>query len=147
MEARKILVYGVTGSGKTTFARRLSEKTGIPWTSVDDLAWLPGWVSTGDEYQIGRAELVIGLDYPRWFSLLRLVRRTLARVIDKQPVCNGNFENWRLMLSRESILLWHFKSFSRKRARMRKWSQDPDRAVILFRNHREAESWLKQLGG
>ena len=42
--ASRILVYGVTGSGKSTMAARISAVTGVPWHSVDDLTWEPGWV-------------------------------------------------------------------------------------------------------
>ena len=35
----RILVYGVTGSGKTFLAERISAATGIPWHAVDDLTW------------------------------------------------------------------------------------------------------------
>ncbi len=43
--ACRLLLYGVTGSGKTTAAARISAATGIAWTSVDDLTWEPGWVA------------------------------------------------------------------------------------------------------
>ena len=42
--ARRVLIYGVTGSGKTTLAKELSELTSLPWYSVDDMTWEPGWV-------------------------------------------------------------------------------------------------------
>jgi len=48
-------------------------------------------------------ELIVALDYPRWFSLQRLLRRTLARVVDKRRICNGNTETWRRMFSREVV--------------------------------------------
>jgi adenylate kinase family enzyme len=170
LTAKRILVYGVCGSGKTTFARRLSERTGIPWTSVDDMAWLPGWVNTTEEYQreqaericaadewildtaygkwidipLGRVELILALDYPRWFSLQRLLRRTFSRVIDKKPICNGNVESWRTMFSRDSIIVWHFKSWKRKRQRIRAWTASKDGPkVIAFANARGAERWLQ----
>jgi adenylate kinase family enzyme len=41
---QRILVMGSSGSGKSTFARRLSAVTGIPVVSVDALFWRPGWV-------------------------------------------------------------------------------------------------------
>ena len=41
--ARRILVYGVTGSGKTTLVRRIGLAAGLPWHSVDEIGWLPGW--------------------------------------------------------------------------------------------------------
>lgn len=165
----RILVYGVTGSGKTTLAKRLSEATGIPWHSVDDLAWMPNWQGVPDEEQIARVteickgeewildtayakwidiplarvQMIAALDYSRLFTLRRLVGRTLARVIDKRPVCNGNFESWRGVFSRDSIIAWHFKSFSRKRRRMRQWLSQLDGVeVVLLRRHRDAERWL-----
>jgi adenylate kinase family enzyme len=47
----RILVYGVTGSGKTTLARQVGERTGLPWHPVDDLTWQPGWVAVPDQEQ------------------------------------------------------------------------------------------------
>jgi adenylate kinase family enzyme len=41
--ADRILVYGVTGSGKTTFAERIAAVTGIPWHAVDDLTLESTW--------------------------------------------------------------------------------------------------------
>ena len=102
--ARRVMVYGATGSGKTTAAARISVATGIPWTAVDDLTWEPDWVAVSEEEQrrrisevcardvwlldtaygawldipLANVELIVALDYPRWFSLQRLVRRTLG---------------------------------------------------------------------
>lgn len=170
--AKRILVYGVCGSGKTTLAEKIGQRTGLPWHSVDDLAWEANWTPSTDEKQIAvitgiveqpewvldtaygkwidlplsRAELIVCLDYPRWFSLWRLVRRTLARVIDKKPICNGNVETWRQMFSRDSIILWHFKSFARKRRRMRAWAASGDGPrVILLKSAREADRWLASI--
>lgn len=168
----RVLVYGVTGSGKSTAALALGERTSLPVTLVDELTWLPGWVPVdGDEQRriigeivagerwvldtaygahldlvLPRAELVVGLDYPRWLSLARLVRRTVSRVITKEPMCNGNVETWRKTVARDSIIVWHFQSFARKRARMRAWAASPDGPeVLLFRRPRELESWLSGL--
>ena len=172
---QRILVYGVTGSGKSTLAIALGQRLQLPVHLVDDeIGWLPGWVEVGAEEQrrraaglvtqstwildsaygkwvdlvLPRAELVVGLDYPRWLSLARLVRRTWRRAAGKQPVCNGNVETWRQALSRESILLWHFRSFRRKRSRMRAWAVDPSGPpVVLLRSPREARRWLASLSG
>src|ERR1700710_951001 len=53
----RILVMGSSGSGKSTFARRLSDITGIPMVSLDALFWRPGWVeSDAAEFQTRVAE-------------------------------------------------------------------------------------------
>ena len=165
----RIMVYGVTGSGKTTLARQLGERTGLPWHAVDDLTWLPGWVEVpGDEQRrriaaicagerwvldaaygkwldvpMARVQLIVGLDYPRWLSLQRLIRRTIARAIDRRPICNGNVETLRQAFSRDWIVFWHFRSFTRKRERMRRWAADPQApATVLLRSPRQTRRWL-----
>jgi adenylate kinase family enzyme len=169
---QRVLVYGVTGSGKSTLAARLAAVSGIPWHSVDDMTWEPGWVAVpvdeqrrriqtvcaGDRWildtaygqwldvPLARAELIVGLDYPRLVSLARLVRRTVARIVDKRPICNGNRETWRSAISKDSILRWHFRSFARKRARMRAWVADPlTPRTILLRSPAETERWTRSL--
>lgn len=169
---RRVLVYGVTGSGKTTLAAQISAKTGLPWHSVDDLTWLPGWVQVPLEEQrqkiqtivdedawvldtaygawldvpLSRVQLIVALDYARWVSFGRLARRAVRRAIDRRPVCNGNVESWRNMFSRDSILLWHLKSFARKRRRIRDWARRQDPPTVVLRSPRETEAWLESLG-
>jgi len=167
LNARRILIYGVTGAGKTTLARNLSERTGIPWHSVDDLAWNPGWeqvlleqqieriieITNGDSWildtayakwvdiPLARVQLIVGLDYPRWLSLGRLTNRTVRRLFDKKPICNGNLESLKTFFSKDAILLWHFQSFARKRDRMRAW-KDEGRDVVLLKTQKEADQFL-----
>ncbi len=37
----RLLIYGNSGSGKTTMARRLAKERGLEWMSLDDIAWKP----------------------------------------------------------------------------------------------------------
>jgi adenylate kinase family enzyme len=170
-DVRRILIYGVTGAGKTTLAARLAKATGIEWHSVDDLTWEPGWVEVPADEQrrrigyiceqsewildtaygkwvdlpLGHAQLIVALDYPRWFSLQRLVRRTVIRLFDKRPICNGNHESWRMLFSHEAIIVWHFKSFNRKRQRIRRWANDPAAPPVLrFTSSHHTERWLRE---
>jgi adenylate kinase family enzyme len=41
---QRVLVLGSSGSGKSTFARKLGEITGLPVVHIDQLFWEPGWV-------------------------------------------------------------------------------------------------------
>jgi adenylate kinase family enzyme len=165
-------VYGVTGSGKSTLASQLGARLGLPYHPVDDLTWEPGWIPVPDDVQRDRiaaicaqdrwvldsaygiwrdiplatADLVVGLDFPRWLSLTRLVRRTVTRSMHGTTVCNGNRESIRLALWKDSIIGWHFRSFRRKRQRMRQWQNEPGRPpVILFGRPGEVARWLAVL--
>ena len=171
-DARRILVYGVTGSGKTAFARDLAEVCGLPWTEADQLCWGPGWtevpkeeqrrrigeVCAGDSWVLDtaygswlelvmeRVEVVVALDLPRRVSLSRLLRRTFVRVVTRREVCNGNVESWSRAFSTDSIIVWHFRSFRRKRDRIRRWvSSETGPAVVWLRSSREAAAWLERL--
>ncbi|MGS0687912.1 adenylate kinase [Nakamurella sp. GG22] len=163
--ASRIFVYGVTGSGKSTLAAHLSAVTGIPWQPVDDLTWEPGWVSVPLDEQrrrisaicerdewildaaystwldipLERVQVIVGLDYARWRSLARLTRRTAARVLDGRSICNGNRETLRNVLSRDSLFVFQFRSFARKRATMREWeAAATGPGVLRLRSPRQA---------
>jgi adenylate kinase family enzyme len=78
--ADRILIYGVTGSGKTTLASQIAGRTGTPWHSVDDLTWEPGWVGVSVEEQRRRIAAICAgqwwiLDtaYGSWLATLPLV--------------------------------------------------------------------------
>jgi adenylate kinase family enzyme len=46
---RRVLVTGMAGSGKSTFARALSTKTSLPVIHLDLHYWKPGWVKPSDD--------------------------------------------------------------------------------------------------
>ena len=45
-EAKRILILGCGGAGKSTLARRLGAATGLPVVHLDGLYWQPGWLKT-----------------------------------------------------------------------------------------------------
>jgi adenylate kinase family enzyme len=168
----RILLHGATGSGKSTAAVKIGERLGIPVILADEIGWLPGWVQRDREEQhaivseltaggrwvadsawtgwtdlvVPRAELIVGLDYPRMLSLWRLVRRTARRAVSGELVCNGNRETFRQAVGRDSIIVWHFKSWKKKRRTMRAWAADPSAPpTLLFRRPRELEAWIAEL--
>ncbi len=107
MRVSKILIVGIVASGKTTLARQLSERTGIPWHELDDIVYRRGenrskrspeeqaeqirvidrqgaWIMEGVDrssysqlYEL--ADQVLFLDPPLWKRKMRIVTRYLKQ--------------------------------------------------------------------
>ena len=62
--ARRVLVTGIAGAGKSTFSRALSERTGLPVIHLDVHFWKPGWVPTpDDEWRATQRRLLAGAEW------------------------------------------------------------------------------------
>ena len=172
---QRMVIIGATGSGKTTLGRRAAEKLRLPLVDLDELHWLPGWkVRMPDEfhdlvekaaaedqwlicgnYSVVRdavwpkADAIIWLDYPFMLVFRRLIWRTLRRIHDRKEVCNGNVETWSQVFSKDSILVWLFRSYWRRREAYQKVFRDPglypNARYIRLKSPVEAEAWLKNL--
>ena len=101
--ARRILIIGCPGAGKSTLAARLATLTGLPLISLDREFWQPGWQETPTEQwrarvaalaagerwiiegnygasldlRLPRADLLVWLDPPRRVCMYRALRRSL----------------------------------------------------------------------
>src|SRR6201995_1710403 len=101
---RRVLVIGSGGAGKSTFARRLGARLGLPGKHLDASYWKPGWVETpkeewrrsverlveGDswvidgnysgtlEVRLAACDTVVFLDLPRRVCIWRVLKRVLT---------------------------------------------------------------------
>jgi adenylate kinase family enzyme len=167
---RRVLVAGVTGSGKTTLAARIATITGGPHTEIDALFHGPGWVPRpeflGDvgaliaagswttEWQYGsarpmlaaRADTLVWLDLPFWrVTLPRLLRRTIRRRITRQELWNGNVEPplHTVFTDSEYIVRWAISTRRKYREQVPQLeARHPGLAVVRLRSQREVERWL-----
>ena len=57
---RRIAVWGPTGSGKTTVARELANRLGLPAVELDALFHRPNWQPTPDDDFRAKVEQVLG---------------------------------------------------------------------------------------
>jgi adenylate kinase family enzyme len=103
---QRVLVMGCAGSGKSTFGRALAGKLDLPFVSLDQLFWQPGWrepnmqdftakvtraaegpawVIDGNYTRYGagelrreRADTIVWFDLPRWVCLASIVKRIVT---------------------------------------------------------------------
>jgi hypothetical protein len=143
---KRIVVIGVTGSGKSILAERLAQKLDLEYIELDALYWKPGWVETDREefrqkvaqatsapawalagnYSFARdliwprAEALVWLDYSFLLVFSRLIRRTLRRWLTQEPLWGTNTERlWPQLKiwSKDSLFFWQVHSF-RKHKRL-----------------------------
>jgi adenylate kinase family enzyme len=165
-------VVGITGSGKTTLARRLARQLHIPHVELDALFWGPQWTARPPEvFQVltaealrgeawtadgnysrvrpivwGRANVLIWLDYRLPLILWRLTVRIWQRFFTQEELWNGNRERlWPHYFSRDSLYLWAFKTYRRHRQQFTETIQLPEYAhlqVLRFKTPRATAQWL-----
>lgn len=172
---KRIVITGSTGTGKSTLGLRLGEKLGVPVADLDDLNWRPGWTASSDsEFMAGldavmqddrwivignygnrtkyvhweKADTLIWLDYGFFTTLGRLLARSGRRIIDKKPICNGNYETLHQLFSKDSIVLWLFRSYWRRKREIPSLLQQPRFShlnILVFRTPGEADAFLKSV--
>lgn len=170
-----IHVMGVSGSGKTTTAKRIADRLGVPHIEMDAINWQPGWqmlptdqlrtrvaeVVAGDSWVIdgnyreardlvwGRAQMVVFLDLPLITVLRRLLGRTVRRAAQRETLWAGNRENLRTaFLSRDSLILYALRTRKVRRREFEAGIQNPAFQAIEFRRLRsqpEIEAFFSAL--
>jgi len=171
----RIAVVGATGSGKTTLAKMLSERLGIPHVETDAIYWGKNWTpisieifrqrmdaaTQGDRWVIdgnyskvrdlvwGRADTLVWLDYPFWLVLWRLLGRTVPRVFSGEELWNGNRETLgAAFFSRDSLFAWLLQSYPRQKRTYPLIVQQLEYAHLEFirlKSPAQANRWLLKL--
>lgn len=164
----RIIVIGCGGAGKSTLARQLGEKLGLPVVHLDKLFWRPGWVSVSQEEfdrlheqaiaqprwivdgnfnrtmprRLERCDTVIYLDFSRAACLLGVLKRiatTYGKVRpDMGEGCPERID-W-------EFLKWVWDFNRNKRAKYYELlGQRKDTRVIILKNRRQVKRFIDQI--
>ena len=77
----KIVIVGVSASGKSFFARKLAEKTKLPLVLMDSIMWKPGWEYVGDEEVVRKLDEASSLE--KWIIEGYITKRARTFVFDR----------------------------------------------------------------
>ncbi|MEU7746169.1 hypothetical protein [Nonomuraea sp. NPDC049158] len=168
----RILVAGISGAGKSTMARALSSRLGVPYHEMDALHFAgPGWAVNDafatrvaqiaaspawifDSYgypQVRdllweRADTVVWLDYSRRVIMPRVLRRSLRRTLLRERIFGGNRETLTGWFRRDHPAWWAWSQHGVRRTDIQRRAHDPRFApirVIRFGAPDEAADWLR----
>ncbi len=141
---RRVVVIGVTSSGKSTLAEHLALRFDLNFVELDALHWEPGWQEAplavfrdrveraleaerwvvAGNYSVVRdlvwpkAEALIWLDYPFLTVLRQLTRRTFRRWWTQELLWGTNREPFWThfkLWSQDSLYHWLFKTYWRRK--------------------------------
>jgi adenylate kinase family enzyme len=170
----RVSVVGSSGSGKTTFGKALAARLDVPYVELDSIFhqadWTPlpddefrvrvrevvaadSWVVDGNygavrPIVLGRATIVVWLDYSRPRVMQQVIRRSVSRAVTQRELWNGNREDFREWIQADHPIRWAWTHHARKRVEYEARYRDPDYAHLVvhrFRTPRETRAWLESL--
>jgi adenylate kinase family enzyme len=166
---RRVLVDGMMGSGKSTFARALASLTDLPVIHLDLYYWKPGWTRPSDDewrerqrtliaanawiidgnyndtlpMRLERAETVVFLDTPWWVCANRAFVRGFRQPVGEMPEGCVDSRSRRLRDEWGGIgRIWRRRRSDPDRARSEFVRHGSHATVHVLRSRREARDFL-----
>lgn len=164
----RIIIVGCGGAGKSTLARQLGDKLGLPVVHLDKLFWRPGWVQvTQEEFdKLHQAEIakekwiidgnfnrtfpkrlaccdtVIYLDFSRFACLTGVLKRILTTHGTVRPDMG---EGCPERIDFEFLKwVWNFNKTNRQT--YYKQLRESDADVYILKNRRQVAAFLNNAG-
>ena len=163
----RIAVIGCSGGGKSTLARKLSARLGLPAVHLDVLFWRPGWVESDDAgfrerlsdalaggrwitdgnfsrhgaLHFGGAELIVWVDQPRLLCVRRALWRALTQFGRKRAdMAEGCRERIDLKFL---VYIWTWNRVTRPRIEAALAAFAPATPVVRLTSDRAIAGWLE----
>lgn len=172
----RINVIGTSGSGKTTFGRELASVLQIPFIELDAIFWGPDWSEPDDselfpklstalasdswvldgnysrtlEIKWERVDSVIWLDFSFPRTVAQAIKRAVSRIISQEELWpgTGNRESLKMLFSRDSIVIWTIKTYSRRKKKIQGYASSGQYRSIIFhriRSPKQAKIFLQSV--
>lgn len=164
---KRILVIGGNGSGKSTFSKKLAEKTGLPLIHLDKIWWRGNWeyISREEFYPLLDEELkrdewiidgnyehtlerrlsfcdtVFYFDFPTAACLLGVTERVIKNYGRTRDDMGGNCPEKFDFEFYKAIFRFNKNNRPKTKALLEKYKPN----VIVFRNRKQAEEYLENI--
>ena len=164
----RIIIMGCGGAGKSTLARQLGQKLGLPVVHLDKLFWKPSWISlTQEEFDIvhreaiaqekwimdgnfnrtlpervERCDAIIYLDFSRVACLMGVAKRVLTTYGKVRPdMGEGCPEriDWDFLK-----WVWNFNK-NKRESNYRLLNEAKGKETIVLKNRRAVKKFLEQI--
>ena len=166
----RIMIIGCGGAGKSTLARKLGEKTGLPVVHLDQIYWEPGnwqhlekpeferrlaeelenprWILDGNfnrtiEARLEKCDTVIYLDYPRLVCLKNWLGRVIKNWGSHRPDMTPGCNEW--IDPDFAKWIWNFNKNNRARY-YALLNGVKDKNIVILKSRRQAQKYLDTLG-
>ena len=159
----RIIVLGCPGSGKSTFARALAARTGLPLIHLDSVWWrADGSHISRDEFDRALSELLAGEkwimdgDYSRTYEVRLRAADTVIFLDYPEDVCMAGIVG-RLGEERPDMPWTESALYPELVAMVKNYARDnrpvlldllrryADRQVLVFTDRTRADRWLSEL--
>ena len=168
---KRISIVGCSGGGKSTLAKKLGAKLGLPVIHIDQLYWLPGWVerdpadvrrlvaeavdgegwvidgnnSRTFDLRLPPTDTLVWVEQPRWLCLLRALRRVATGFGRSRPdMADGCPERFDLEFLK---YIWNFDRVTAPRMAAGIAAFGPHLEVIRLRSNRDIDAFLEGAHG
>ena len=164
----RIVIIGCGGAGKSTLARQLGKKTGLPVVHLDSIFWLPGWVEMErDEFdrrvldemakekwiidgnynrtmpqRLQHCDTIVYLDFPRMVCLYRIFKRLLTNLGKTRPDMGAGCKeriDWEFI-----CWVWNYNKTKRER-NYRLIGETTHAKAFILKSPREVRKFLESL--
>ena len=166
---KRILLIGSGGAGKSTFARRLHEVTGLELIHLDKVFWQPNWTEMpkdewkkqvenlvkGDEWimdgnfggtmemRVKACDTVIFLDMPRTLCVYRALKRVaLYRKTTRPDMAEGCEEKFDLKFLG---WIWNFSKTTKPKIEKLIEKYQNEKKIIRLKSKKEVENFFMNL--
>ena len=165
----RVMIIGCGGAGKSTLARKLGERTGLPVVHLDRIYWSPGnwqhlekeefdallmkeleqprWILDGNfnrtmELRLEKCDTVIYLDFNRLTCMIGWLKRVVSNWGTSRPDMGPGCNEW--FDPEFARWLWNFNRQNRARY-LKILGKQTDKKVYILKNRGQVKRFLKQL--